>query len=108
MKYIPLQRTGHIRIKLAGLLCALLFADQFTFAQNPLANSSPNNALAKEAKVSSGDLAETELEIDRQHLQRIYKAISAYYQDHQDLPDWLSDLVPHYLSDENDLISPVE
>src|ERR1041385_6566175 len=49
-----------------------------------------------------------ERDTDRQHLQRIYKAISAYYKDHHDLPDWLSDLVPKYLPDANDPISPVE
>src|SRR6266545_1908671 len=108
MKSMPHQRTGHMRIKSAGLLCALLFSVHYTFAQNPLANSSPDKALPNDRKVSSRDSAAAEREIDRQHLQHIYKAISAYYQDHQDLPDWLSDLVPHYLADENDLISPVE
>src|SRR6266704_3275485 len=108
MKYIALQLIGFNKIDLAGLLCVFLFGAQTTFAQNPLAKSSPDVAVPKDSTVASSDPAATELEIDRQQLQRIYKAISAYYQDHQDLPDWLSNLVPHYLSDENDLISPVE
>jgi hypothetical protein len=108
MKSIPFQLVSRNRIELAGLLCVLLFGAQFTFVHDPLARSSPDNTVPKESKVASVDRAATEREIDRQHLQRIYKAISAYYQDHQELPDWLSDLVPNYLPDENDLISPVE
>jgi WD40 repeat protein len=38
---------------------------------------------------------------------KIYSAIMAYRQDHQQMPDWLSDLVPKYLSDTNCLICPV-
>jgi hypothetical protein len=73
----------------------------------PQANSAV--ALAQlEADSTSRRLSSPEREIDRQHLQRIYKAISTYYHDHQDLPNWLSDLVPQYLSDPKDLISPVE
>ncbi len=49
-----------------------------------------------------------ELEIDKQHLRLIYKAIQAYRQQHGDLPNWLSDLVPGFLPDTNVLMSPVE
>ena len=38
---------------------------------------------------------------------KIYSAIMAYRKDHQQMPDWLSDLVPNYLSDTNCLICPV-
>jgi WD40 repeat protein len=38
---------------------------------------------------------------------KIYSAIMAYRKDHQQMPDWLSDLVPKYLSDTNCLICPV-
>ena len=38
---------------------------------------------------------------------KIYAAIMAYRKDHQQMPDWLSDLVPKYLSDTNCLICPV-
>ena len=38
---------------------------------------------------------------------KIYSAIMTYRQDHQQMPDWLSDLVPKYLSDTNCLICPV-
>ncbi len=41
------------------------------------------------------------------HLKLIYDAIQAYQVDHKDLPNWLSDLVPQYLTDANVLICPV-
>src|SRR5579872_4563673 len=41
------------------------------------------------------------------HLKLIYDAIQAYQLDHKDLPNWLSDLVPQYLTDANVLICPV-
>jgi len=108
MKSIALKRTGPMKLELAGLLCALVFGAPSAFAQNPPAKSSPENELQSGQQVPSGDLAAAELETDRQHLQNIYKAISAYYKEHHDLPDWLSDLVPRYLADEKELVSPVE
>ncbi len=62
----------------------------------------------KPADRASQELAAQERNIDVQHLQRIYKAIQAYYADHKDLPNWLSDLVPQYLPNAGDLVSPVE
>ena len=41
------------------------------------------------------------------NLKAIYEAIQAYQSDHQDLPNWLSDLVPEYLADATVLICPV-
>lgn len=41
------------------------------------------------------------------HLKLIYDAVQAYQVDHKDLPYWLSDLVPQYLTDANVLICPV-
>lgn len=40
------------------------------------------------------------------NLKLIYDAIQAFQADHQDLPNWLSDLVPEYLEDANVLICP--
>jgi WD40 repeat protein len=42
----------------------------------------------------------------RAQLLKIHEAIMAYKKDHQQLPDWLSDLVPKYLADTNTLICP--
>ncbi len=41
------------------------------------------------------------------HLKLIYDAVQAYQVDHKDMPNWLSDLVPQYLTDANVLICPV-
>jgi thiol-disulfide isomerase/thioredoxin len=40
-------------------------------------------------------------------LEKIHEAIQAYRRDHKDLPDWLSELVPNYLADENQLVCPI-
>ena len=50
-------------------------------------------------------------ESDRQacikQLEKIHEAIQAYRRDHKELPNWLSDLVPKYISDKEELICPV-
>ena len=43
----------------------------------------------------------------RKNLEVIYQAIQAFQKDHHDLPNWLSDLVPDYLSDVTVLTCPV-
>jgi thiol-disulfide isomerase/thioredoxin len=43
----------------------------------------------------------------KKNLEKIGAAIEAYRKDHNDVPNWLSDLVPKYLSDTNVLICPV-
>src|SRR5579884_3320670 len=40
------------------------------------------------------------------NLKLIYEAIQAYRMDHKDLPNWLSDLVPQYITDANVLVCP--
>src|SRR6267142_4167636 len=42
-----------------------------------------------------------------ENLKAIFQAVEAYRRDHKDLPNWLSDLVPQYLSDANLLVCPV-
>jgi hypothetical protein len=61
---------------------------------------------ASTAAVPAG-LAAEEKEACSRNLKVIYDAIQAYQFDHKDLPNWLSDLVPDYLSDGNVLICPV-
>jgi hypothetical protein len=51
-------------------------------------------------------LAVQEKETCINNLKAIYDAIQAYKNDHQKLPNWLSDLVPQYLNDANVLICP--
>ncbi len=99
-------------------LAAALFAALgiFTLTDAQTANptpatqgSQPATPAQEQLETTAGpELLKQETEIDKQHLQRIYRAIQAYYKDHKDLPNWLSDLVPQYLADANDLVSPIE
>ncbi len=56
---------------------------------------------------AQSSLAAEEKETCTRNLKIIYDAIQAYQYDHKDLPNWLSDLVPDYISDPNVLICPV-
>ncbi|HEX4646733.1 MAG TPA: hypothetical protein VH598_14100 [Verrucomicrobiae bacterium] len=68
----------------------------------------PPRALARQN--NSGDdrarLATEEKDECVKHLTTIYEAIQAYQADHKDIPNWLSDLVPQYISDPSILICP--
>lgn len=48
------------------------------------------------------------VEICKQHLIEIGKAIQAYKREHGDFPEWLSDLYPEYLPDANLLLCPAD
>ncbi len=48
------------------------------------------------------------IEICEQHLLEIGKAIQAYQKEHDDFPDWLSELHPKYLPDESILLCPAD
>src|SRR4051794_29625839 len=56
---------------------------------------------------TSASLAAEEKEACVKNLKAIYEAIQAYQLEHKELPNWLSDLVPQYLSDPNVLVCPV-
>ena len=49
---------------------------------------------------------EKDVEICKQHLLEIGKAIQAYQKEHGDFPEWLSELYPKYLPDANILLCP--
>jgi hypothetical protein len=59
------------------------------------------------AQTNDAELAAKDKEACIQNLKTIYDAIQLYRGDHKDLPHWLSDLVPQYISDPNVLICPV-
>jgi uncharacterized GH25 family protein len=84
----------------AGL--ALLFAALTLFVLIPHLRAQDSQAAGEQS------LEEQELVIDKQHLRKIYDAIQAYKKKNGDLPSWLSDLFPEFLSDPNVLMSPVE
>ena len=99
-----------------SLLAAVLFtgltALAFTGAKSEGASTAVEPVQAQQASDAKpavdAELLKQDAAIDRQHLERIYGAIRRYYKEHQDLPNWLSDLVPKYLPDAKDLVSPVE
>jgi len=65
-------------------------------------------ALAQSAPAAEdAKLAAQEKEACSKNLKRVYDAIQAFQDEHRDLPNWLSDLVPQYLDDANVLICPV-
>jgi hypothetical protein len=64
--------------------------------------SAQTNATADDRK-----LAVVEKDACTQNLKVIYDAIQRYRADHKDIPNWLSDLVPQYITDANVLICPV-
>ena len=71
------------------------------------AAQSKARAAQQEDATASEALAAEEKEGCINNLRVIYDAIQAYQFDHKDVPRWLSDLVPDYLSDANVLICPV-
>ncbi len=94
-----------------GVLGFLTLTGAQTSLQGGPDGSSPITALANPAaEQGSGSSTSIEQEraIDKRNLQTIYQAITAYYRDNKDLPNWLSDLVPKYLPDAEVLVSPVE
>ena len=53
-------------------------------------------------------LEEKERRTDKENMLKIHRAIFSYFRDHGELPDYLSNLVPKYLSDPDVLVSPKE
>src|SRR5579883_351970 len=90
------MRRGIARCCLAvmlGVVCSFLTA--------PRLHAQTNAVTSVQAKLAAEDK-----EACIRKLKIIYEAIQAYRQDHKDLPNWLSDLVPQYLNDVNVLICP--
>lgn len=70
---------------------------------------SPAPSRAQDLPAAGGQTQEAkDLEIDKEHMRKIYDAIQAYKKKSGDLPAWLSDLYPEFLSDPAVLMSPVE
>ena len=79
----------------------------------------PNETLSQQVQeVSKSQLTPSEdreavqvdenVEICKGHLLEIGKAIQAYQKEHGDFPEWLSELYPKYLPDENSLLCPAD
>src|SRR6185437_819244 len=95
---MAMQKTIPTKNRIVGLfmvVCLMLVC----FAPKSL--PAQTNVAAEDAKVAAD-----EKESCTQNLKAIYTAIQAYRADHKDIPRWLSDLVPKYISDANVFICP--
>ena len=61
---------------------------------------------AADPSKDSAPVADEDKEACLKHLKQIYEAIQSHRREHKDIPNWLSDLVPKYLTDQV-LICPV-
>lgn len=57
--------------------------------------------------MAAQDPATQDSELCKKQLEKVFLAIQAYRKDHKDLPDFISELVPKYIQDNNALICPV-
>lgn len=83
-------------------LCLGAIGAGFLFSPVTHGSAQQNNSADDKAK-----LAKDEKDECVKHLTTIFEAIQAYQTDHKDLPNWLADLVPQYISDPSILICPV-
>ena len=85
------------------LICLAILCGDFCSVR--CRSQSPAQAQRPTPSVASSPTAE-EREADKCNMLTIYKALKAYEKEHGKLPDWLSDLVPKYITDTNVLVSP--
>jgi thiol-disulfide isomerase/thioredoxin len=64
-------------------------------------------ATSAQETTSANANADSDREVCRSQLRKTYEAIQAYRRAHKDLPNWLTDLVPQYLPDNEVLICPI-
>ena len=105
VKYDPIRTINDAKEKKERFA---LLQDRPKF-QKLLAEGPPQ----KPNEISADDPAKAEqvdenVEICKQHLLEIGKAVQAYQKKHGDFPEWLSDLHPEYLSDVNLLLCPAD
>ena len=90
---------------LQSRIARLVFAGMLGAAV--MVTSTPNTSAQAGANDDQAKLALEEKEACTKNLRLIYEAIQVYQSEKKDIPNWLSDLVPQYLSDANVLICPV-
>lgn len=103
------MKTGHHRLTYLTTLTTAALLVCSVFAQ-PADVKKPSAPKQPSFDANSEDLAfeEKERQIDKENMLKIHRAIFSYFRDHGDLPDYLSTLIPKYLSDPDVLISPKE
>src|SRR5260370_11463541 len=86
---------------IARWLCFGAIGAAFLFPSTLPAPAQQNNSAEDKAKLAAEEKDEC-----AKHLTTIFEAIQAYQAEHKDIPNWLSDLVPQYISDPSVLICP--
>ena len=95
------DQPGHMNICLAQWFTILVIGTGAAVGPAPAASAQTIPAAGAPSRAAEEKAACIK------NLKAIYEAIQAYQADHQDLPNWLSDLVPQYLPDANVLVCPV-
>lgn len=72
------------------------------------AKSQPTSSEEPSDRTMRAERIDENVEICKQHLLDIGKALQVYRQEHGDFPQWLSDLYPHYLPKANLLLCPAD
>ena len=70
--------------------------------------SQPTSSENPYDRTTKAEQVDENVEICKQHLLEIGKAIQAYQKEHGNLPKWLSELHPNYLPDANLLLCPAD
>ena len=70
--------------------------------------SKPTSSEDRSDEMTKPSQADKNIEICKQHLVEIGKAIQAYQKEHNDFPAWLSELHPEYMPDANLLLCPAD
>ena len=70
--------------------------------------SKPTSSEDRSDEMTKPSQADKNIEICKQHLVEIGKAIQAYQKEHNDFPEWLSELHPEYMPDANFLLCPAD
>ena len=75
-----------------------------------LSLASASMIIAAQKSVEDADEVQNQknIKICTQNLTAIGKAVQAYYKEHDDFPEWLSELYPKYLPDANLLLCPAD
>jgi hypothetical protein len=98
------QGTNRWVINKIAFLAILLIMFNARAGESTASDSANKAAALQEEKAGA---AQQDRTLCRENLLKLSAAIQAYRKDHDDLPDWLSDLVPKYLPSTNGIMCPV-
>jgi beta-lactamase regulating signal transducer with metallopeptidase domain/peroxiredoxin len=98
-----------VGVGLLVLICLVIPMSAVRLAQAVGSEETSKFQLTTSKGLSDDSLkAQHNVEICKQHLLEIGKAIQAYQKEHGDFPEWLSDLYPKYLPDADVLLCPAD